>query len=334
MSRSDVGKRSTTLAGRQARGGLAVAILLVMTLILTACGAAEADEPTATPENGSGEASEASGAIVLGNVDATNPSEKIAEFQPLADYLAANLGDLGISEGQVVIARDTAEMARMLADGSVDIYIDAAIPSLQVCEVAGCEFGLRQWKGGGPELFGVFVTTQTSGIATIDDLRGKVIMLEATHSTVGHILPRVSIAQAGLTTREVESPQAEVGDKEVGYVVSTGGQTSMNLLMNGDIAALAIGERAFKKFDPSVQQQLVIFAETAAAPSQLVAFRPDFDTDLQSEIVALMLALEDSPEGQAILTSLRDTQKFDELPEGLAEQLDELYETVKLTLEE
>lgn len=334
MSRSDVGTRSATLAGRPVRGGFATILLVIASLILAACGAADADDPTATPEAGSGGESDASGAIVLGNVDATNPSEKIAEFQPLADYLAANLGDPEISAGQVVIARDTAEMARMLGDGSVDIYIDAAVPSLQVCETAGCEFSLRQWKGGGPELFGVFVTPKTSGITSIEDLRGMVIMLEATHSTVGHILPRVTLSQAGITTREVENPQAEVGDDEVGYVVSTGGQTSMNLLLNGDIGALAIGERAFKKFDKDVQQQLVIFDETAAAPSQLVAFAPEFDTEMQSEIVALMLALEDSPEGQEILKALRDTQKFEEFPDDAAEQLAELYETVKLTLEE
>src|SRR5690606_1254280 len=127
--------------------------------------------------------------LVIGNIDASNPSEKIAEFQPLVDYLVDHLEDYGIAEGQVVIARDPSEMARLMGNGEVDIYIDAAIPSLQVCAMTGCDFALRQWKGGGPELAGIFVTGKGSDITSVEDLRGHIIGLEQPHSTVGHILP-------------------------------------------------------------------------------------------------------------------------------------------------
>ncbi|MEZ4522739.1 MAG: phosphate/phosphite/phosphonate ABC transporter substrate-binding protein [Thermomicrobiales bacterium] len=320
---------------RRSRLAVRFSFLAVLILILAACGAAETDDPTATPEPataGAGQAGDGT-AIVIGNVDASNPAQKIEEFQPLADYLAASLASYGISEGRVVIAQDTAEMARMLTDGEVDIYFDAAIPALDVCQEAGCTFALRQWKGGTPDQAGVFVTTKSGGVTSLEDLKGKVIMLEQPHSTVGHILPLVTLAEAGIATRSVSSPEADVGPDEVGFYVSSGGQTSMNLLLNGEIAALAIGDRAYKQFSPDVQEQVMILAETVSAPSQLVAIRPDLDPDLRAEIISLMVGLDQTDEGRPILKGMRETEKFEEMSQDAIDQLLELYEVVKQTIQ-
>jgi phosphonate transport system substrate-binding protein len=308
---------------------LGLPLIFMFTLLLAACGGEEADGATPTPESGGTSGQSESRALVVANVDASNPAQKIEEFQPLADYLAANLEDFGITDGQVVIARDTDEMARMMSDGEVDLYLDAAIPSLEVCEEAGCTFALRQWKGGTPDLAGVFVTTNDSGITTLEDLQGHVIMLEQPHSTVGHILPLLTLTEAGITTVSVDSPEAEVDADEVGYYVSSGGQTSMNLLLNGEISALAIGERAYKKFSQDVQDQSMILAETVAAPSQLVALQPALPLDLHDEIVRLMVELDQTAEGEAILETMRETEKFEEIPPEMLTELDDLYEVVK-----
>ena len=275
------------------RSNLALLLLAAVAgMLLVACGAdtlSDADTPEAEPA-GSGE----SRTLVLGNIDATNPAEKIAEFQPLVDYLVSHLEDFGDEAGEIVIAQDTGEMARMLENGDVDIYVDAAIPSLEVCSLVDCEFALRQWKGGEAELAGVFVTSKESDIESLDDLKGKVIMLEQPHSTVGHILPLAALAEQGIATRRVDDIGASVAEDEIGYVVATGGQSSMNLLLEGEIEALAIGERAFKRFSADVHEQVVIIDETVAAPSQLVTFRPGFDEDLEQEIRGLMISLEDN----------------------------------------
>ena len=107
----------------------------------------------------------------------------------------------------------------------------------------------------------------------------------------------------------------------------------MNLLLNGEIAALAIGDRAFNQFSPDVQEQVTIFAETVPAPSQLVVIRPDLDPDLRAEIVRLMVALDQTEEGRAILETMRETEKFEEVPPDVVEELDELHEVVKQTLQ-
>jgi phosphonate transport system substrate-binding protein len=312
---------------------VSLAAMSVLGLLLSACGA-DTLSVTPTAASGGSETVEQAGKLVIGNIDANNPSEKIAEFQPLVDYLVDHLGEYGIDEGQVVIAQDTAEMTRLLAEGEVDIFIDAAIPSLIVCSTGDCQFAMRQWKGGGPELAGVFVTGKESGISSLDDLRGQVIMLEQPHSTVGHILPLATLAELDIPTRRVNDLGATVAEDEVGYYVATGGQSSMNLLLSGEIGALAIGERALKRFSEDVQAQVEVFATTEAAPSQLVAFRNGLDPALEAEIRQLMISLEESDDGQAILESLRDTARFDEFTAELAGELTELWEVVQLIIQE
>jgi phosphonate transport system substrate-binding protein len=199
--------------------------------------------------------------------------------------------------------------------------------------VAGCTFTMRQWKGGSPSQTGVFVTMKDSGITSLEDLRGKVIMLEQPHSTVGHILPLATLAQQDINTVSVSSPETQVGPDEVGYYVSSGGETSMNLLLDGRISALGIGDKAFSQFSPDVQDQVTIIAETVEAPSQLVAFRPDFDPDLQAEIVRLMVSLDQSDDGKALLKSMRNTEKFEELSQDMLDDIYELYDSVKQILQ-
>ena len=72
-------------------------------------------EPAAPPA--------AAGLVVLGKVS-DKPSEKIAEYQPLADYLAANLENLGINTGKVKVAPDLDTMAQWLIAGTVDLFLD------------------------------------------------------------------------------------------------------------------------------------------------------------------------------------------------------------------
>ena len=324
-------------SNRLHRLGAIILLFSILPIVLAACGTADAESPTATA--GGAGASDATGevagqAITVGNIEANNPSKKIDEFQPFADYLAAHLDPaFNISEGRVVIGQDSAEMIRMMEDGSVDIYLDATIPSLEVCEAVGCIPSLRQWKGGTPDLNGVFVTTEATGITAIADLQGKVIMLEQPHSTVGHILPLVTIAEQGIPTRSVDNPEADVGPDEIGYYVSSGGQTSMNLLLNGEISALAIGSRAFKQFSDDVQTQVIVFDETVPAPSQLVSMRPGLNPNLASEIASLMIDLDQNDEGRMILDTMRETEKFETIPASVLAELNALYQVVKQTVQ-
>ena len=98
--------------------------------LLAACGGGS---PSSGPEDGaiatpdSGTVAGNARAIVLGDI-ADDPAKKIATSTPLADYLTANLGELGITEGRVKIAPDMETMAQWLEAGEVDLCFEASTP--------------------------------------------------------------------------------------------------------------------------------------------------------------------------------------------------------------
>ncbi|MGB7442355.1 MAG: hypothetical protein WA919_14910 [Coleofasciculaceae cyanobacterium] len=77
-------------------------------------------QPTTTPSSQE--------SIVLADI-ASNPSKKIKQFQPLADYLAANLSESDARLGKVKIAPDLKTISQWLQSGEVDIYFDSPYPA-------------------------------------------------------------------------------------------------------------------------------------------------------------------------------------------------------------
>ncbi len=92
----------------------------------------------------------ANAVITIGDIDPDSPAKKIDRFSPLADYLAEELRQFGVREGRVVIAKDIAQMAQFMEEGTVDIYLDSTFPTLKVQELAGTRIIARRWKNDVP----------------------------------------------------------------------------------------------------------------------------------------------------------------------------------------
>jgi len=192
--------------------------LLVITLVTTACSTNNNDEvdatnpPTAEPV--------ASGVIVFGDIDADDPVAKLEEFQPIADYVAANLTDYGIGVGEVKIAPDLETMISWVAAGEVNLYYDSLYPAMIVRNEANAEPLLRGWRGGEPIYHSVFFTRVDSGITTLDDLNGQLIAYDDIASTSGYMIPTAYLLSNGLNLVEKTSLESVVAEDEVGYIFS------------------------------------------------------------------------------------------------------------------
>ena len=129
----------------------------------------------------------------------------------------------------------------------------------------------------------------------------------------------------------MSAPGAPVGPDEIGYYVAPGGRTAMDLLLRGQVAAAAMGERTLGQFSPAVRDQTTIVDRTVAIPSQLVALRPGLDPEIGETISARLIGLDRAPEGRAILDALRETERFDRLPPDAAALLDRMQAAMALT---
>src|SRR5262245_61655814 len=111
--------------------------LLLVVVLLSAAGCGSA-QPAATPTSASTATPNTAKTIVLADISA-NPSKRIAAYQPLADYLAANLSAFGIGVGKVKIAPDFDTMIKWMKAGEVDMYFDSPYPAMILRDQAGAQ---------------------------------------------------------------------------------------------------------------------------------------------------------------------------------------------------
>src|SRR5262245_48461476 len=90
----------STQRGTRCMKKICYLILVIIVLTVIGCSPQQASTPTPSPSP----EPVATKAIVLGDIDEDDPISKIQEFQPIADYLAENLTDFGITKGEVKIS--------------------------------------------------------------------------------------------------------------------------------------------------------------------------------------------------------------------------------------
>ena len=257
--------------------------------------------------------------LTLGTIDAEEPRKQIERFQILADYLAANLKDLGVDQGRVVIARDFDEMAQLLKAEKVDLYFDSPFPTLRVQELSGAQPVLLRWKGGAGEYWSTYLVRRDSGITEVAQFAGKVLAVEEPYSTSGYLLPVGSLAQQGMAVREVSSPVAPVQPHEVGYYFTGDQQNSVELVLRGIVAGAGMSNQDYDKLSPELKQDLVTLGQTVTVPRSLVSARPGLEQALLEQVVTLLVLADDTEEGRQLLKKVDNTNRFEALtPEHTA----------------
>jgi len=269
--------------------------------------------------------------LVLGDVSG-NPAWTIEHFQPLADYLAAQLADFGIRQGRVVVTSDLETMMDYLENGQVDLYFDSPYPALEVYKEIGAHPLARRWKSGVAEYYSMIVVVQDSGITDLDGLLGQMLACDHPASTSGYLLPKSYMVANGYRISEKDGVDAAVAADEVGYVFAYGEDNQLAWLLRGQVAGAAFSNGDYDRFEDGQRDRLVVLAQTPSVPRNIALARPGMDAALQSRITELLLGLSQSPGGGEILETFEHTSRFDALPngpEGTMEALEELFAPVQ-----
>ena len=302
-------------------------VWVVVMAFTGACGSKEAEVVDETP------VSQLERALVIGDIS-DEPAETIAGTQPLADYLAGQLSEFGITHGEVKIAPDLETMIQWMDNGEVDLYFDSPYPALIIQKETGAKPILRRWKYGVSEYHSLFFTRKESEIQSIDDLVGEVVAFEENFSTSGFMLPLSYLHENGLTPVEIESPETAVSSDQVGYIFSTADNTTIQWVVSGKVAVGVVDNISYDLFVPDeTKEGLTIIAETEDVPRQLVLTQAGIEPDLENAIKIELLNISADEEGQAVLETFLTTQ-FDEFPEGADVALSRMHTLYELVQEE
>jgi phosphonate transport system substrate-binding protein len=250
--------------------------------------------------------------LTIGTISEDNPSETIAQATPFADHLARAVGFAG---GKVVVARNLSQMQRLFKEGKVDLFIDSPFPTVKVAGGTGGKYLVRRWKSGVGHYRSVIFTRHDSPVRSLKDLRGKLIAFEDAFSSSGYFVPRLLVAGAGLRLRELEALDAPLHDQMVSYLFSTADVNSFTWVLKGRVAAAAIDDGHFRKYEGSINGKFRVIAESAEIPRQIVSCRSNLPSDLQRRIVQALLSMHESDAGRKVLATFEKTAKFDLLTE-------------------
>ncbi len=269
--------------------------------------------------------------LTLGNVS-DDPAGTIEDFQPIADYLAAQLTDSGIQQGKVLVASTLETMQGYLESGEVDIFFESPYGALTVYEEIGAFPIARRWKKGVDEYYSLIVVRADSNITDLDGLLGQVVSFEEIASTSGYLLPKAHLANLGYSIAEVTSANESVSSENIGYIFSGSEENVTAWVLSGKTAAGVLPIGNYEALVAEDKDQLTILTQTIAVPRHIVMASPTMDEALQEQLFELFLNMEQTPEGQSVLESFERTTRFDPLPlgpEGTMQTLEELFAPVR-----
>ena len=274
----------------------------------------------------------ATGVIVLGDIS-LEAEYRSKRFEPIADYLAANLGDVGISWGEVKIAPDKETMAQWMTSGEVDLYFDSLYPAMFVIEQSGGQAILRRWKDGVAEYRALFLARNDSNLRSVSDLEGKMIALDEPSSTSGYMLPLAHLIKVGLKPVKKDEPNQSVAADEVGYIFAGKDSNIVKWVLDGKVAAGVIDSENFKEGSEESRARLFVMAKTAAFPRQVAVLRPGMEPERVEAIKTALMDMDETKEGKALLKEFKNTAQFDQFPQGAKESLAQMRESYDLVIE-
>lgn len=265
--------------------------------------------------------------LYLGSVG-VDPDEEIKEFHSLATYLQKHLNHSKIDKVTVVVASNSKEMANLITNNKVHLYIDSPFPSLVVQKESGSSIFLRRWKKGVAEYRSVIFTRKDSGINTLEAMKGHVLAFEDPFSTSSYFLPKATLATKNLVLKQVNSGE-NVDKNSVGYLFSDDDRNTMLWVLRKKVSIGTMNETSYKRLAKKRLNDLQVIASSIWVPRHVVSHAPGMKTDLVEAIKKTLIQMHESEEGKSALKGFANTTGFDEFPGGVKKHLEPLAPLMK-----
>jgi phosphonate transport system substrate-binding protein len=269
--------------------------------------------------------------LVLGRVS-DDPKAHYERLKPLLDYVVSKMGDVGIREGRVLMARDAQQMVSYLRQGKVDWITETSGGALGFEERARAEIFLRSRRGGLYDYRTVFFTRRDSNIQTLADLRGLALGLQHSMSTSAYLVPAAILLESGLTLAIQSSPLERPPADFVGYVFARSEGNLVTWVQKGLVDAAAFSSQDWDELnvnEPTLAADLRAFHESREFPRALELVRSGLDSTIKQRLREVLLAAHEDPAAREALLAYWRTERFDDVDAATWKTLAELRAGVR-----
>lgn len=254
--------------------------------------------------------------LTLGLVFESAPEPVAERFRPLVEYTARKLTPTGPAKGAVIVAPSAQELMRLLDEQSVDFYLESPYPTYVINRAGAANMILRRWKSGMSDYRSLIVARKASGIARLEDLRGKMIAFEDAGSTSGYILPKLLLFHKGFNVVEKPGLDAKIAATEIGYIFAGMERNVIDRLLQEKVVAGAISNDDHANLDEKTKARLTIIGESESLPRHLVSVRRNLPEPTIKRLKEILLTMHQDDQGLKILRETDNTTRFDTLPGG------------------
>lgn len=224
-----------------------------------------------------------------------SPTELARKFAPLGAYLEAKLG----MKVEWTPVTDYAAAVETLVHRKIDLAWFGGFTFVQAHVRSGGKMVPLVQREEDERFRSVFITGTTSGIAKLDDLKGKTLSFGSASSTSGHLMPRSFLLAAKV------NPDVDL--KRVSF--SGAHDATIAAVASGKVDAGALNISVWEKFvaDKKVNTtQVKVFYTTPPYYDYNWTVHADMPAELREKIKAAFLALDaNTPQGKEILALQR-----------------------------
>ncbi|MFQ5989501.1 MAG: phosphate/phosphite/phosphonate ABC transporter substrate-binding protein [Candidatus Methylomirabilales bacterium] len=263
---------------------ITIFLMTTLTLLLAPASVTPAQKPNTTPTTRARPQAERNSPLVLAFIPQENPEKLIGDIEVITTYLEKELG----FPVKGFVTHDHAAAVEALRNGEADFSFMGALPYVLAHHQIGAEVILAEVYRGYPMYRGRIFVRKDSGIAKIEDLRGKSIAFADPVSESGYLYPLDIFVRAGLLKRG-DDPQAFF--KTVYF--AGGYQQAIQAVANGYVDAAGASQYADLLLSPRQLEQITWIAESEPIPSHVVVGRKGLDPARREAFKHAMLKLND-----------------------------------------
>jgi phosphonate transport system substrate-binding protein len=250
--------------------------------------------------------------LTLGRIS-DDPKSHYVQLKPLLDYLVPRMGDVGIREGRILMARDLRQMSNHLRHGRVDWITETPGMALQLEAIAGARLLLLTERGGVREYRSCIIARRDSGIRALPDLAGRTIAFEHPASTSAYLVPAVELLMGDLSLE----PMTALGDiptsDAVGYLFARSEANIAIWVDKGLIASGVVSNLGWqnpRSIPEAMQSRLAIIHESEPFPRGLELIRQGLDPHVGERLRQLLIDASSDPQAVDALRAFFNTTAF------------------------
>jgi phosphonate transport system substrate-binding protein len=273
-----------------------------------------------------GGAALASEVLVIGRIS-DDPKAHDERMRPILNYVVSKLGDAGIREGRVLMARDSQQMISYLRQGKVDWLSETAGAALGLSERTGAQIVLRSRRGGLSQYHSVFFTRNSAPIQTLADLPGHSLGFQHPMSTSAYLVPAALLLERGFNLAIQASPLDRPPPNFIGYTFARAESNLVTWVQKGLVDAAAMSNQDWDELVVPVaalKSDLRIFHQSEPFPRGFELFRAGLAPRVAERLRAVLLAAHNDPDAAAALKAYQGTERFDPVDAAMLTSLDAL----------